>query len=382
MEMPRCLRCAKKNVSCVYPNNKGVETIIPELEFPWLDDLFRDPNTIPWEGALQSRIDAASTTAYSISSDYDGHMIRLAEPDYLLNVEVPKSSTLAPSETEAAVRRFKSWPEKWVKEGKAPFIHPRLYTGSMPKSLQDAYAACAIYATKTDQNCSVAFMVIESKANELLQSPDQTSWAPLDLLAAVQALLIFQFIRLFDGDVRQRYLAEQAAPILDAWATQLSTRTTDVRGYTTDTAPSWRSWVFAESVRRTTIMSVFLIGVYSMVKKGYCTMGDRVTALSFTAQRKLWDTTGPLEWERAKQDYNPFWTPRMNFDHVMRHAKGDDLDDFGMVLLIAYKGQDAVNHWVTTELRRILVTNVDFSQSLIDMVQREESTSPPPHESY
>jgi len=129
-------------------------------------------------------------------------------------------------------------------------------------------------------------------------------------------------------------------------------------------------------------MSVFLIGVYSMVKKGYCTMGDRVTALSFTAQRKLWDTTGPLEWERAKQDYNPFWTPRMNFDHVMRHAKGDDLDDFGMVLLIAYKGQDAVNHWVTTELRRILVTNVDFSQSLIDMVQREESTSPPPHESY
>lgn len=131
------------------------------------------------------------------------------EPRYLTSNESDclKNSTLSRPETDAALHRFRTWPEKWVKEGKAPFIHPRLYTNDMPRVLQDAYAACAIYSTKTDQNAFVAWTVIESKATELLSSLDQESWVPLDLLAAIQALLILQFIRLFDGDIHQRMCA-------------------------------------------------------------------------------------------------------------------------------------------------------------------------------
>lgn len=97
-------------------------------------------------------------------------------------------------------------------ERRAPLTHPRLYTKEMPKALQDAYAACAIYSTKTDQNTFVAFIVIESKANELLRSPDLEFWTSLELLAAVQALFISQFIRLFDGDMRQRTRAPKQVP--------------------------------------------------------------------------------------------------------------------------------------------------------------------------
>ena len=116
--------------------------------------------------------------------------------------------------------------------------------------------------------------------------------------------------------------------------------------YTTETAPSWRSWTFAESLRRTSTMSVFLIGIYSLVKLGYCTMGEQVTAHSFTAQRKLWDAAGPLEWQRAKETCDPLWISGMDFNHVIARSCSNELDDFGIMMLIIYKGQDAVDQWL------------------------------------
>ena len=130
------------------------------------------------------------------------------------------------------------------------------------------------------------------------------------------------------------------------WTEKLNALTKDERNYTTETAPSWHAWIFAESIRRTSTMSVFLAGIYSLVKLGYCTMGEQVSAHSFTAQRRLWDAASPLEWERAKGSYDAFWTPQMNFDHVIMQGSADELDDFGMVMLITYKGQEIVDHWL------------------------------------
>lgn len=375
MELPRCKRCAKKNIVCAYPNSRSsmANTTFPELEFQWLDDLMRDPDMMPWSGSLQPQLDASSQGTLSRRSDSDILSFPREEPDYLLGTPVPTKSTLARAETEAALHRFKTWPEKWVKQGKAPFIHPSLYASSMPKVLQDAYAACAIYSTKTDLNEFVAFTVIEAKANGLLHAADQASWTPLDLLAAVQALLIFQFIRLFDGDIRQRALAEKAEPVLEAWSQQLKARTTKEREYTTETSPSWRSWIFSESVRRTVTMSVFLAGIYSLVKQGFCTLGDQVTANSFTAQRQLWEASGPVEWEQAKLSYNPHWISKMQFDQFLQEGNGNELDDFGLILLITYKGQDVADRWMaTTQAERDVVMDRNFHQSLLDMIQDRE----------
>jgi hypothetical protein len=350
MELPRCKRCEKKNIECPYPNNRVTvaDAVFPELEFSWLDDLFEDPNMLPWTGQLQPQLDTASNHTYSGGSESDTQFTLSTESSYLSTTERSSCTFTAHVEIQAALYRFKTWPEKWVKEGKAPFIHPKLYASGMPRPLQDAYAACAVYSTKTRDNESVAFTVIESKANELLHSREQACWTPLDLLAAVQALLIFQFIRLLDGDIRQRASAEQAEPILQTWTEQLKARSTKEQAYTTETAPSWQSWVFGESVRRTIIMSLYLEGAYSLVKQGFCTLGEQVTANSFTAQRRLWETQSQLEWERLKQTFDPYWVSKMDFDHVFQDCRVEELDDFGMALLITYKGQDVVDHWMAT----------------------------------
>lgn len=154
-----------------------------------------------------------------------------------------------------------------------------------------------------------------------------------------------------------------------SWTETLNNLTADERSYTTETAPSWHSWIFAESIRRTSTMSVFLSGIYSLVKLGYCTLGEQVTAHSFTAQRRLWDATNPLEWERVKRSYDPFWTPRMNFNRVITQGSADELDDFGMVMLITYKGQDIVDHWLTLSHKSIPAIP-DLYQSFREMAQK------------
>jgi hypothetical protein len=220
-----------------------------------------------------------------------------------------------------------------------------------------------------DLTNSLPTSVIESKANELLRSPTQPTWTPLDLLASIQALLIFQFIRLFDGDIRQRALAENAEPILELWTEQLKSQTQEEQNYTTFTAPSWRSWIFGESVRRTVTMSIFLSGIYSLVKNGYCTSSDAVTANNFTAQRMFWDTNSQLEWERARLSCNPYWVSKMDFDHVIQEGKGTELDDFGLVMMIMYKGQDVVDHWLaTTSTERNLVMDPHVQRSLMGVM--------------
>ena len=422
MELPKCKRCQKKNMACVYPNKMlfPEHALVPDLEFSWLDGLLSDPSVLPWTGDLQPQIDSTFTVHQKI-------------PDFLIATEGSTRSALARAETDAALHHFKTWPDKWLKEGKAPFIHPRLYVSGMPKSLQDAYAACAIYSTKTINNSFIAFTgkftgldgnykfcfnirshtftfpttiqkpsddfvpklynfsvevayyilripltlpVIEEKANELLHPPSQASWSPLDLLSAIQSLLIFQFIRLFDGDIRQRSLAESAEPVLQSWTEQLKSQTLEEQTYTTSTAPSWRSWIFAESTRRTVAMSSVLTGIYSMVKQGFCSSGDAVTSNNFTAQRRFWDANSALEWDRVRQLYDPYWIVRMNFDQVLQDGKGTEVEDFGLIMMIMCKGLDVVDHWlVETSTERSFIVDPDFHQSLQGVLQARGGSS-------
>lgn len=286
-------------------------------------------------------------------------------PDYLLDPNSAERSafTLPEPKKQAAIHRFKTWPSKWLAEGRAPFINPSLYT-SMPQALQDAYAACAIYATKTDANAPIAFSIIEAKANELMRNNsgseiegDGKRRTPLDLLSSIQALLIYQFMRLFDGDVRQRALAEPHLSILESWTADLQSQTVREQAWTVSSAPSWRSWIFAESCRRTIIMSIFLLGIYSLVRTGMCNRGAQMSVLSFTANRRLWHAASPAEFDRLREgrEEEQLWIERMEFDSLFRNAKPADLEDFGVIMAIMYRGEDVVGHWTERKMAEELV---------------------------
>lgn len=157
MEWPKCTRCLSKDIDCVYPSSRAapaapggpaLDPLLSQQSLSWLDGLTQEPGMVPWSGELQTQMATI-----------------LPAPQFIdTSVEEVVRTTLPPLDTDAAVHIFKSWPDKWLREGKAPFIHPQLYNSTLPQPLQEAYAACAIYATTTLTNRYIAFNIIESKS--------------------------------------------------------------------------------------------------------------------------------------------------------------------------------------------------------------------------
>ncbi|KAI0126007.1 hypothetical protein BJ170DRAFT_457465 [Xylariales sp. AK1849] len=140
------------------------------------------------------------------------------------NASGPANTAISRPAMDWGMAQLSTFPMHWVTDGLCPFINPSLYGTTLPQSLQDAYAVCAAYSMKNMSNASLVLGIVESKAMGLVYSPDQISWNPLQQLAALQALVMYQLIRWFDGDIRQRALADQAESVLDSWMTALQAR--------------------------------------------------------------------------------------------------------------------------------------------------------------
>ncbi len=66
----------------------------------------------------------------------------------------------------------------------------------------------------TENNKLTVFHIMEAKVAELIYESNEASWSIAENLAGVQALILVQIIQLFDGDIRQRHLAEQNEVVL------------------------------------------------------------------------------------------------------------------------------------------------------------------------
>lgn len=114
-------------------------------------------------------------------------------------------------------------------------------------------------------------------------------------LAAVQSLVIYQIIRLFDPDMHLCQSAEKDNSLLEIWSAHLWKRSfTDPPSFHSP----YEKYVFNESLRRTIIMSVFTRCAWSVLTKGG--LADQVPVLArlpFYNDLEAWRCM-PAEWER------------------------------------------------------------------------------------
>ena len=87
------------------------------------------------------------------------------------------------------------------------------------------------------------------------------------------------------------------------------------------TSSMWPSWIFAESLRRTILMSHLLRGLYSYIKLGFCDHTASLAPLLFTAQAPQWDS----RIQRVEQSPSP---PVVSYYDLV----------FEKLLLVACKG--------------------------------------------
>jgi hypothetical protein len=336
-QFPQCQRCQNRGLDCQYSARQSARLAAASIPSP------TTPIDLEWHDSIYTY---ASSPSLSWGFKFDiGDLLAMAPPLHIESAE-PEMTQMSRQEMEFCVSQFVEYPSLWLKSGSAPFIHPSVYSDGIPNPLKAAYSAAAVYATVSPQNSSMAWTTVENLAESVLEDQLNGPWTTLELLAHVQALCIIQIIRLFGPDVRQRYLAEITEPTLVSWTENLSNQTATERTISAGSANSWRSWLLCESIRRTIIMSFMIRGVYSLVKYGYCNIAPSVTALSFTAQRRLWNATTAQEWRQACAERNEHWVGRMQFANLFAEAAKPDIEELGVLMSVTYCGQGSVEEWL------------------------------------
>lgn len=271
-----------------------------------------------------------------------------------------RASRLQLTDLKAFPRTVRDWLREWIRENHCPLIHRQLYADvGMPSCLMDAFAALAMWQAKTDENEDLVMRYIEEKASQLINgrtslcgsTVDSTaSLRTVDHLARVQALFIYQHIRLFDGDVRQRPLAEACIPLTSQWTSSLwesasmdaflQTSIDCSSGlFSQDLAeglggpPSmrpWRDWLLAESVRRIWLVVNYTQAVYIALRDGQseCSGG-----IAFTAREGLWDSQSAEAWTPLVNEKDPLFMLSSCTDHILPTVFARDVDPFGLSIL-------------------------------------------------
>ncbi|OJD35878.1 transcription factor cys6 protein [Diplodia corticola] len=270
------------------------------------------------------------------------------------DVEQIMSGAMYQARVEYAAKRLAAVPKTFAEQAQTMFIHRQLFQEKSLPALQDALSACALYCLKSPENQGLVFANLQHKAQQLIASTDPLMASKAELLAALQALVLYQTIRYFDGDIRLRAQAEADEPVLAAWTNQLRARMHQLVPSlpasagallpTQTRAQDWQRWLVEESTRRTVLSSAILQGVYEFLKFGWDKASDH--RLSFTAQRALWEAQSEYGWRTACSERERLEVRLAHWNDDVLKAAPSDLDELGVLIMATFWGMEPTGEWL------------------------------------
>ncbi|KAK1723280.1 uncharacterized protein BDZ83DRAFT_742160 [Colletotrichum acutatum] len=393
---PACLRCSRRNIACDYsappipirskasgrdlvartpkPRRQQRPSSIAPSPAPLLDDnagsstslipWSQNPNLLPLDmGDLGDvNFDLAFDELITTDAFLEGPLIAPSltpKPDDMLVLSYDSApgslESVIANRLQYALDEIKKVPTTVVMENQAPWSHPYLYRAHMPRDMQDAQACCALYIAKNKTNSSFVLRTIQARAHELLASPIPKN--RLDILARLHAILLYQIIRLFDGDISMRASAEHTLSSLEhtilallpfvKWEPE-QPATGPAQDYIAcPTKDFWQEWIFQESARRTIFFTCFFLVAYSALV-GTLTNGCEeryVFCQSWTMSAHFWKAPTVVDFAVAWKEKQHFVITKQGFEEALRNAAADDIDTFGRILLVGALGIEDARLW-------------------------------------
>ncbi|RDW74890.1 hypothetical protein BP6252_06032 [Coleophoma cylindrospora] len=390
-QTPHCLRCRTRGIECSYPPPKPTRFV-----------LCRDDDTPPvvpdvtppinWQMCTYSpglQVSTAENARPGFVLDLPGLSSRPVDEQLasswfssLETWEIIRPTAdqklLTVYEMKAYLRKIHRWLSDWVEKGSNPFIHARLYGNRFPRCIQDAYASLSCYLHKTPANEQAVFHIIEDRAKQLLAdngihspgSPEESKNRrlgpidPLEHVARVQALLVYQTVGLYDGNIRLRSLSESYIPVLEGWMIEMvqHAKNTVCLGDSvvspiieqTDVGPSrlfsaldedllWYSWIAAESMRRTWVIGSSIQVMFMALHQGGippCQGG-----MMFTTRQGVWEAQSAVAWEKLCSEVHVGLMQMADTHRIFTEAAPEDINDFTKVILEVIYGTERIKRW-------------------------------------
>ncbi|KAL0944976.1 uncharacterized protein CTRU02_202863 [Colletotrichum truncatum] len=399
---PACLRCSRRNIDCVYPSQsasrsktlaaqrprKNTETPLPEdgpvvpAETPTATTdeteewVCADAALVPWsQDPDPLPLEMEDMDEIALNMDFDN----LINPDAFFGGALSVPATLTPradhmlvssqcplpenssedviaSRVQYALDVMKGAPSSMVLENQTPWCHPYLYRAHMPRDMQDAQACCALYIAKNPHNSSIVLRTIQARAHELLASP--LPKGRTEILARIHAIILYQIIRLFDGDITTRASAQQTLSAFEPAVLALLpfvkwNRTQPETGPAEEQQPCptkdfWQEWIFQESARRTIFFVSFFLVLYQTLVGQLIAGGCReryIFCQSWTMSAHLWNSQNVVDFAIAWREKRHFTANKHCFTDVLREAAADDVDVFARMFMVGALGIDETRLW-------------------------------------
>ncbi|KAF2993511.1 hypothetical protein E8E13_001167 [Curvularia kusanoi] len=261
---------------------------------------------------------------------------------------LPPSFTLA--DYNRILRKVVGWLVQWVETGSNPFIHHQLWKKCFPAEIQNAYMALAAYQRKTSSNSEIISCIVENQVTQLVANGLIINTTPnmrddVLNLGRVQALLVYQCIGLYDGDVRLRKLAEQHIAVLESWLEIVMQHTSHMMSEATppENVPPgqglWYSWIIAESVRRIWLVTAGIQGMY----KYFSQPGPQLGCLGgtiFTSRSGFWEAPTAGAWEKQCSERFSGLVRLTETDKMLALVPKEDISDFARMVLECTYGSE------------------------------------------
>ncbi|KUJ15018.1 uncharacterized protein LY89DRAFT_128046 [Mollisia scopiformis] len=279
--VPRCSRCAKRRVDCEYA---GVKDVLEPLQ------------SAPFCGP------ARSTRSTNLTIEPLSKTFELQELLFPLNsIDSPVRVAHTPLQFNYLTTYFRISIRSLALQSRTFFIHPSFLRNLIPTPLESAISVCAL----STLNSPSTFDVLDSYLKTLITSSPATFYSPSTILFSVQALIIFQTIRLLSSDERRLLHAEANFPLLNTWTIALQTAYFSLPSDST----SYKDWVLKESVRRTILTSVLLRSMYGTLRDGYTDLVPLLASLPVSSNGKFWELErNESRWEGVrKEEVSTYW---------------------------------------------------------------------------
>ncbi|KAI0140705.1 hypothetical protein BJ166DRAFT_108787 [Pestalotiopsis sp. NC0098] len=254
--------------------------------------------------------------------------------------------------------RIKAFVTDMATRNATPFMHRLLYRDYTPECIVSCFSTSVLYANRTPMNTAMVMRALHGGASDLVTTESaRFVTTTTERLARAQALLMYQVIRLFDGDITLRAQAEKDIPLLNAWLVELckmrnnlSTVARLEHGVEKPQPPEWERWIFAESVRRTIVMAYSVLSLYELLKNPDCEEDPDPWSYMhrWTLSRHLWEAKSPAEFRRAWAEKPHFVMENHSFQRFLEQGRGADVDEFAAILLSVYIGVDATEEFMAS----------------------------------
>ncbi|KAL5379608.1 hypothetical protein DPSP01_008308 [Paraphaeosphaeria sporulosa] len=385
LQQPNCLRCTRQRLICTYPaqphtSDSGKTTTEPDLEDASLiEELFNPTLELPFDLDIPDvaaapdleLLDSMPNQSVPLSSleqgentirDFLGREVsevpsRIARYPSAKSISNLLASELFESRVGYSMELWKRAPRMMVEEKCTPWSHPNLYEELMPRSMQDAFAACSLYISRTDVNAKFVLRHITDRAHELVEQPIPTM--PAEVIAQAQAVLLYQVMLICNDDFRYYRQTQTLLPHLKELSSSLYFLVTEDPTKDEDHAatlplyPSsaartaWLSFIFRESCRRTLLAVCHAVSICTLLAGDLVACNDSLSVGNrVTLSAALWEAKSPLEFAIAWNEKNHFLVKELDFSEVLRLANASDVDVFGRMLMVGLMGTDDVRGWL------------------------------------